>query len=174
MAVRGWGCAKDVIPWELGMKEQFERGMVLERRAIPHPPVFFVRVANKGLRLDAASREEKGLRVDPSTPLRADSSKLKGEKAERRLILRRPSRQAVDPSTPLPSRLRVNRAGSLKLKGEVSPRGFCERVRKSMKAGELTLCVLWQRVKRVKEQRLEGRGGSGAGAGESLRGSGQT
>jgi hypothetical protein len=36
-----------------------------------------------------------------------------------------------------------------------------------MKTGELTLCVWWQRVKRVKEQGLEGRGESGAGARET-------
>jgi len=57
---------------------------------------------------------------------------------ERRLTPRVGSGQAVDPSTPLPSRPRVNRAGTLKLKGEekerVHPRVFCERVRKSLMA----------------------------------------
>jgi hypothetical protein len=105
------------------------------REGHPHPPVFSVRVANKGLMLDAASRasrEGRMLIVDPSTPLRAGSLKLKGE-------------NAVDPSTPLPSRLRsgltasrVDRAGSLKLKGKgikrVYPRVFCERVRNSLMA----------------------------------------
>jgi hypothetical protein len=71
--------------------------------------VFFVRVANKGLMLDAAS------------------SASMGEKRFR-----------VDPSTPLPSRLRVNRAGTLKLKCEekerAHPRVFCERVRNSLMA----------------------------------------
>jgi hypothetical protein len=77
-----------------------------EREGTPHPPVFSVRVANKGVRLDAASRladagfevagfsmicrwlvivagkglREETLKVDPSTPLRAGSLKLKGEK----------------------------------------------------------------------------------------------
>ena len=70
-----------------------KRGSNLAESGYPHPPVFFVRVANKGVRLDAASRasrEEKRLRVDPSTPLlsklwanRAGSSKLKGEEKER-------------------------------------------------------------------------------------------
>jgi hypothetical protein len=96
MAVRGWECAKDVIPWELGVKEGFERGIVLERGAIPHPRVFFVRVANKGLRLDAASRAER-FKVDPSAPLRAGSLKLKGEGvAERQLTLRLCSGQEGD------------------------------------------------------------------------------
>jgi hypothetical protein len=48
--------------------------------------VFFVRVANKGLMLDAASRKARLFKVDPSTAL--------------------------------PSRLRVNGASSSKLKGE--------------------------------------------------------
>ena len=49
------------------------------------PRVFFVRVADKGLMVDAASstsRKEKRLRIDPSTTLRARSLKLKGEKRE--------------------------------------------------------------------------------------------
>ena len=56
------------------------------------------------------------------------------EIAERRSALRRASGQAVDPSTPLPSRLRseltasrVNRAGSLKLKGERAKRWLARR-----------------------------------------------
>jgi hypothetical protein len=88
-----------------------------EREGTPHPLVFSVRVANKGLMLDAASRalrEERRLTVDPSTLLRAG------------------------PSTLLPSRLRVNRAGSSKLRREgkerAHPRVFCERVRNSLMA----------------------------------------
>ena len=51
---------------------------------IPHPRVFFVRVANKGVRFDAASRAsrtERRFKVDPSAPLRAGSLKLKWEGA---------------------------------------------------------------------------------------------
>jgi hypothetical protein len=51
--------------------------------------VFFVRVADKGLMLDAASRTARRFKVDPSTALpsqlrvnRASSSKLKGEEEE--------------------------------------------------------------------------------------------
>ena len=62
---------------------------------------------------------------------------------------REEKRLRVDPSTPLPSRLRsglaasrVNRAGSLRLKGEgeerVHPRVFCERVRNSLMAKGLS------------------------------------
>jgi len=40
---------------------------------IPHPPVFFVRVADKGLMLDAASRNEERFKVE--------SVKLKGKEA---------------------------------------------------------------------------------------------
>jgi hypothetical protein len=56
-----------------------------EKEGTPHPRVFFVRVADKGLMVDAASstsRKEKRLRIDPSTTLRARSLKLKGEKRE--------------------------------------------------------------------------------------------
>jgi hypothetical protein len=53
-------------------------------RGIPHPRVFFVRVATKGVMVDAASkasRKSKRLTVDPSR-LRASSLKLKEEKAD--------------------------------------------------------------------------------------------
>jgi len=123
---RKWGVAR--VPWAGSKSRSLDSlGMTTlgsHRFGGPHPPVFFVRVANKGLRLDAASRASRGerrLTVDPSTPLRAGSLKLKGE-------------NAVDPSIPLPSRLRsgltasrVNRAGSLKLKeeGEGGPPPGC-------------------------------------------------
>jgi hypothetical protein len=69
MGVKGWGCAKNMILWELGKRPGERRLTVdslklngekakrwLARRGYPHPLVFFVRVANKGLMLDAASR----------------------------------------------------------------------------------------------------------------------
>jgi len=63
MGVKGWGCAKDVILWELGIRRRLNRKIGLTMGTDTHPRVFFVpfaaalgkRVADKGLMLDAES-----------------------------------------------------------------------------------------------------------------------
>jgi hypothetical protein len=102
MGVRGWGCAKDVILWEL-VKRPGERRLTgdpstplragslksngekakrwLARRGYPHPPVFFVRVANKGLMLDAASRASTFGELNTETP-RPGRGKRRAQRSE--------------------------------------------------------------------------------------------
>jgi hypothetical protein len=92
----------------------------LERGAIPHPRVFFVRVANKGLMLDVASRASTFGELNTET-----------QSAQR-------SEMGTDLEVRAPSKLTSTAlmVGCLKLKGEgeerVHPPGFCERVRKSL------------------------------------------
>src|SRR5579863_7563591 len=85
----GWcGAANGSVEGRARVDLNAEGTEFAENNGVPHPPVFFVSVADKGLRLDAASRasrEERRLTVDPSTPLRAGSLKLKGERTKRRL-----------------------------------------------------------------------------------------
>ena len=56
MGVKGWAYAKDVIPWELEIRRRLNCKLGLTIGSDTHPRVFFVRVADKGLTLDAASR----------------------------------------------------------------------------------------------------------------------
>jgi hypothetical protein len=102
----------------------------------PNPPVFFVRVANKRVRVDAASR------ASTFGELNTETQSAQRSEMGKDLDVRAPSKPT---STALPSRLRsgltasrVNKAGCLKLKGEgkerVHPRVFCERVRKRLMA----------------------------------------